>query len=145
MASPQRPASSGSGSDMGSGNVGMDERKRKRMESNRLSAQRSRMKKQKLMEDLIRQVAQLQKANVGLVESINATTQNYVDVESRNNFLRAQMMELTDRLGSLNSLLQMVEDASLLALDIPYPMIEQPWQAPFPSQPILANVHTFQC
>ncbi|KAK4778624.1 hypothetical protein SAY86_006152 [Trapa natans] len=110
MASPQRPASSGSGSDMGPGNVGIDERKRKRMESNRLSAQRSRMKKQKLMEDLIGQVTELQKANVGLVENINSTMQHYVEMESRNNVLKAQMMELTDRLRSLNSFLQMAEE-----------------------------------
>lgn len=148
MASPQRQASSGSGSDVGHTNVGIDERKRKRMESNRLSAQRSRMKKQKQVEDLIGQVTQLQNANVELVERINVTTQSYVDVESRNNVLRAQVMELTDRLRSLNSVLQIVEEVSGLAIDIPEipePLMEQPWQVPIPIQPILANADMFQC
>lgn len=129
------------------GNVGIDERKRKRIESNRISAQRSRMKKQKQMEDLIGQVAQLQKANVELTERINTTTQSYVEVDSRNNILRAQVNELTDRLRSVNSVLQVVEVASGLTLDIPEipePRMEQPWQVPFPIQPILANVDMFQ-
>lgn len=148
MASPQRQASSGSGSDLGPVTVGMDERKRKRMESNRLSAQRSRMRKQKQMEELIGQVTQLQKANEELMVRINATTENYVKVDSRNNVLRAQVVELTDRLRSLNSVLEIVEEVSGLALDIPEipePLMKQPWLVPVPIQPILTNVDMFQC
>ncbi|OWM62855.1 bZIP transcription factor 53-like [Punica granatum] len=147
MASPQRQASLGSGSDSGPQNVAVGDRKRKRMESNRESARRSRMKKQKQLEDLIGQVTQLQSSNSELTAKISATTQNYMEVNSKNNVLRAQLMELTDRLQSLNSVLEIVEEVSGLPIDIPEipEPLRQPWQVPFPIQPILANVNMFEC
>lgn len=142
-ASPQRTGSS-SGSDC----IVIDERKRKRMESNRESARRSRMKKQKQMAESIGQVTQLKNENSELVARINSNTQNYIEVESRNNVLRAQFIELTDRLRSLNSVLQVVEEVSGLALDIPeIPdiFIRQPWQNPCPIQGVLTSADMFQC
>ncbi|KAK4793924.1 hypothetical protein SAY86_011918 [Trapa natans] len=145
MASPNKRTISDSGSDVGHVNVGMDERKRKRMESNRISAQRSRLRKQKQVEELLGQVTQLQKANRELTVSINVTIQNYTEVESRNNVLRAQVIELTDHLRSLNSVLEIAEEVSGLALyipEIPEPLMK--WQVPVPVQPILANVDLSQ-
>lgn len=143
-----QPVSSG-GSDCDPRYANMDERKRKRMISNRESARRSRMRKQQHLGDLINQVSKLQSENSDLVAKINSASQMYVSVESENNVLRAQMMELTDRLNSLNSLLRVVENVSGLNVDIeelPDSLLE-PWQLPCPVQlPVMANsADMFQC
>ncbi|GAA0148974.1 DNA-binding transcription factor [Lithospermum erythrorhizon] len=83
----------------------MNERKRKRMESNRESARRSRMRKQQHLDGLMAQVSQLRKENNQILTSINITTQHYVNVEADNSVLRAQMMELSQRLQSLNEII----------------------------------------
>ncbi|XP_030532595.2 bZIP transcription factor 53-like [Rhodamnia argentea] len=144
MASSHCLTSSGSECNQRPGAV--DERKRKRMESNRESARRSRMRKQKQVEDLLGQVSQLQNANSQIALGINATTQKYVEIESANNVLRAQWMELTDRLWSLNSVLQVVEAVSGLAVDIPEipdPLMK-PWQLPCSIQPITTSADMLQ-
>lgn len=90
----------------------VDERKRKRMQSNRESARRSRMRKQKHLDDLIGQVTQLKKENSNILSSINMTTQQYANVEADNSVLRAQMMELTQRLQSLNEILSYINNSN---------------------------------
>lgn len=82
-----------------------DERKRKRMESNRDSARRSRMRKQKHVEDLTAQLERLAKEKAQIASSMNATHQSYMNVEAQNSVLRAQKTELTQRLQSLNDIL----------------------------------------
>lgn len=86
----------------------MDQRKRKRMQSNRESARRSRMRKQKHLDDLLAQVTQLSKENNQILTSMNVTTQQFLNVESENSVLRAQMMELTQRLQSLDDIINYV-------------------------------------
>lgn len=140
----RQAASSGSDSDPRYANV--DERKRKRMISNRESARRSRMRKQKLMEDLVNEASQLQNENGQLRQSISINSERYSQVESANNVLRAQAMELTERLRSLNSVLQIVEEVSGLDMDIPEipdPLMK-PWQLPCPVQPIMASADMFE-
>lgn len=83
----------------------MDQRKRKRMISNRESARRSRMRKQKHLDDLMAQVAQLRNENQQLITSINITTQHFLNVEADNSILRAQVGELGHRLQSLNEII----------------------------------------
>ncbi|MED6171170.1 hypothetical protein PIB30_038252 [Stylosanthes scabra] len=83
----------------------MDQRKRKRMISNRESARRSRMRKQKHLDDLVSQVGQLRKENQQILTSVNITTQQYLSVESENSVLRAQVEELSHRLDSLNEII----------------------------------------
>ncbi|MED6141080.1 hypothetical protein PIB30_099797 [Stylosanthes scabra] len=83
----------------------MDQKKRKRMISNRESARRSRMRKQKHLDDLVSQVAQLRKENQQILTSVNITTQQYLSVESENSVLRAQVEELSHRLDSLNEII----------------------------------------
>ncbi|KAG4138411.1 hypothetical protein ERO13_D07G132900v2 [Gossypium hirsutum] len=137
MAAVQRPASSSDS----------DERKRKRMLSNRESARRSRIRKQKQLEDLVNEVSALQKDNSQLSEKINVATQRYAEMECANNVLRAQAMELTERLRSLNSVLHIVEEVSGYAVDIPEipdPLMK-PWQIPCPVQPIMALADMFEC
>ncbi|KAK1326718.1 Basic leucine zipper 63 [Acorus calamus] len=83
----------------------MNQRKQKRMLSNRESARRSRMRKQKHLDDLLAQVNQLRKENSQIITSLNITTQHYSRFESENSVLRTQMIELSTRLQSLNEII----------------------------------------
>ena len=83
----------------------MDQRKRKRMISNRESARRSRMRKQKHLDDLVNQVAQLSKENQQIISTVDQTNQQYLAIEADNSVLRAQMGELSHRLQSLNEII----------------------------------------
>uniref|UniRef100_A0A2P2P0G8 BZIP domain-containing protein n=1 Tax=Rhizophora mucronata TaxID=61149 RepID=A0A2P2P0G8_RHIMU len=85
----------------------MDQRKRKRKESNRESARRSRMRKQKHLDDLKAQMTQLRKANDQILTTINVTTQHYLNAEADNSILRAQMMELSQRLDFLTEIINL--------------------------------------
>ncbi|KAL5996392.1 hypothetical protein ACLOJK_026470 [Asimina triloba] len=123
-----------------------DQRKQKRMLSNRESARRSRMRKQKHLDDLIAQVGQLKTDNGQIASRINAAMQHLMKVDSENMILRTQVMELTERLQSLNSVLHAMEEISGLAMDIPEipdPLM-RPWQLPCPSQPIVASAYMRQ-
>jgi len=90
----------------------MDQRKRKRMQSNRESARRSRMRKQKQVDDLMTFVAQIRKDNNQIMTTINLTTQHYINVEAENSILRAQVMELRQRLDSLNEILNYINTSN---------------------------------
>ncbi|XP_030950584.1 bZIP transcription factor 44-like [Quercus lobata] len=90
----------------------MDQRKRKRMQSNRESARRSRMRKQKHLDDLMGQVTQLSKDNNQILTSIKITTQHFMNIEAENSILRAQVVELSQRLESLNGILNFINTTS---------------------------------
>lgn len=143
MASVQNQVSSGSDGDLRY--VTFDEKKRKRMISNRESARRSRMKKQQHVDKLIAEMSQLQSQNKVVMQKINEATDMFVGVASENNVLRAQLSELTDRLYSLNSVLHIVEEVSGLAMDIPQvpETLMEPWQLPCPAQPITTSANMF--
>nr|GMC56066.1 bzip transcription factor 44 [Ipomoea batatas] len=83
----------------------MNERKRKRMQSNRESARRSRMRKQQHLDELMAQAAALKKENAQILSKISSTARDFMNVEAENSVLRAQMMELSQRLQSLNDIL----------------------------------------
>lgn len=88
----------------------MEQRKRKRMLSNRESARRSRIKKQKILDDLTAQVNHLKKQNNEIVTSVSLTTQHYLTVEAENSVLRAQLGELSHRLESLNEIIEFLDN-----------------------------------
>ncbi|PON65133.1 Basic-leucine zipper transcription factor [Parasponia andersonii] len=94
----------------------MDQRKRKRMISNRESARRSRMRKQKHLDDLTVQVAQLTKENHQIVTSVNITTQHYLNIEAENSILRAQVGELSHRLQSLDEIISFLNASNAVVL-----------------------------
>lgn len=77
---------------------------------------------------------------------IDDASQMYVNFASDNNVLRAQLAELTDRLRSLNSFLNIASEVSGMALDIPDipDSLMEPWQLPCAVQPIPANADMFQ-
>lgn len=125
----------------------LDERKRKRMLSNRESARRSRMRKQKHLDDLIGQVAQLKKENNNILSNINLTSQQYANVEAENSVLRAQMMELSQRLQSLNEILSYINSNNnnnnngVFETHHHYQedMMNNPWNLMYVNQPIMAS------
>jgi chromosome segregation ATPase len=90
----------------------MDQRKRKRMISNRESARRSRMRKQKHLDDLVSQVGKLRKENQEILTSVNITTQQCLSVEAENSVLKAQMNELSNRLESLNEIVGVMNSSN---------------------------------
>ncbi|KAJ8770732.1 hypothetical protein K2173_021379 [Erythroxylum novogranatense] len=91
----------------------LDQRKRKRMISNRESARRSRMRKQKHLDELTAQLSQLRNENNEIMSKINVTTQLYNGVEAENSILRAQLSELSHRLDSLNEILSFVNQSNI--------------------------------
>ncbi|KAI4386779.1 hypothetical protein MLD38_004681 [Melastoma candidum] len=104
-------ASSGSSASRG-GNA--DERKRKRMISNRESARRSRMRKRKRVDDLALEAGQLAVENRRIVAGLVMTKGLYVNVEAENSVLRAQVAELSSRLDSLNGIIAYVNSMNVL-------------------------------
>jgi bZIP transcription factor len=121
-----------------------DERKRKRMQSNRESARRSRMKKQIHLDTLITEAERLKADNADMESRINLTTEQYIMVEKENQVLRARHAELAERLQSLNSILMIYEEFTGVSMDIPDVPVSQPfpvmkpWQLPT-VDPIMAG------
>ncbi|TKY75417.1 Ocs element-binding factor 1 [Spatholobus suberectus] len=129
----------------------MDQRKRKRMISNRESARRSRMRKQKHLDDLASLVTQLRNENHQILASVNLTTQKYLAVEKENSVLRAQANELGHRLESLNEIVDFL-NATNGVFGPPAPFFEPDsgfFNNPlknmaYLSQPIMASADMFQ-
>lgn len=67
------------------------------------------MRKQKHLDDLKTQLAQLRKENNQIITSMSVTTQNYLNIEAENSILRAQMAELSNRLQSLNEIISFMD------------------------------------
>nr|XP_043629707.1 bZIP transcription factor 44-like [Erigeron canadensis] len=89
----------------------LDERKRKRMDSNRESAKRSRMRKQKHIDDLTNQASQLKMENHQVMTNVSMTMQHYTNVEAENSVLRARVVELSRRLESLNQIISVMNQS----------------------------------
>ncbi|GMJ07905.1 basic leucine-zipper 44 [Hibiscus trionum] len=124
----------------------LDERKRKRMVSNRESARRSRMRKQKHLDELMGQVSELTKHNNQILTSIDATSQLYLNVEAENSVLRAQMSELSTRLQSLNEIIDFINSSNFdqAAYYHPHHQINDdtfmnPWNSFSVNQPFMAS------
>ncbi|EOY06700.1 hypothetical protein QUC31_016139 [Theobroma cacao] len=150
MSNPLPQTSSGSEADARC--MAMDEKKRKRMLSNRESARRSRMKKQKLLEDLVREVASLNVEICRNADNYEILMQKTFVLESENNLLKAQKLELAQYLRNLElmqthmDLLQMnlMQPGSFSdrTADIKEPHLES-WQCHGSGQPIMASVGMF--
>ncbi|KAA8527384.1 hypothetical protein F0562_034901 [Nyssa sinensis] len=121
----------------------MDEKKRKRMISNRESARRSRMKKDLHMRDLNNQISNFKNSNSKIVEEINTVRQLYVAVEAENQSLRAQMAELRNKLESLEMVLSYVRGACGRSMDISQDPLIRPWQVVPQSLPVMASPGRF--
>ncbi|RAL52680.1 hypothetical protein DM860_007448 [Cuscuta australis] len=86
--------------------AGVDEKKRKRMISNKESARRSRMKKQKLILELTEEVRRLQHARSGINGRIDETREKLASLDSENDVLKARTLELNERFESLNDMIK---------------------------------------
>lgn len=62
------------------------------------------MRKQKLLDDLTAQANHLRAENNHMLSNINVVTHLYLNMESENSILRAQMAELNHRLHALNEI-----------------------------------------
>jgi hypothetical protein len=113
------------------------------------------MRKQKHLDELIAQVAQLKNENSQIVHTMSITTQQCLNVEAENSILRAQIGELSQRLESLNDILNCLNTISssssggLFEIDdfesIPESYMENnSWNLMYPNQPILASTDSFQ-
>ncbi|KAI3665430.1 hypothetical protein L6452_44057 [Arctium lappa] len=80
-------------------------KKQKRMISNRESARRSRIRKKKHADDLVGQVSQLVSDNKYMAINLKDTTWMFLEMDSENSVLRAQLAELTHRFESLNEIM----------------------------------------
>jgi chromosome segregation ATPase len=83
----------------------MDQRRAKRMLSNRESARRSRMRKQRHLDDLTAQAAHLRRENAHVATALGLTAQGLLAVDAENAVLRTQAAELAARLASLNDII----------------------------------------
>ncbi|KAH0462350.1 hypothetical protein IEQ34_009925 [Dendrobium chrysotoxum] len=125
----------------------IDERKRKRMLSNRESARRSRMKKQQHLDDMMNQISQFKEENDGILNQVNLISMKYSRLDAENSAMRSRVMELTERLKFLNTTLKQVEEKSGMAMDIPEipDTILKPWPFTCSVQPFLRSAYMFQC
>lgn len=82
-----------------------EESKLKRMVSNRESAKRSRIRKQKHLNELTTQISQLKNKNNVIRSNMSVTNEMHVTLEAENSVLKAQLAELSQRLESLNQIM----------------------------------------
>ncbi|KAI4367276.1 hypothetical protein MLD38_023033 [Melastoma candidum] len=89
-------------------NAAMDMRKRKRMVSNRESARRSRMRKQKRLDDLAAEAGQLVEENRRVMDSLREAEEGCARMGYENLVLRAQMDKLGQRRKSLEDIIEVL-------------------------------------
>ncbi|XP_073526044.1 uncharacterized protein [Phyllobates terribilis] len=80
----------------------VDERKRRRMISNRESARRSRMRKQRQIDELWSQVVRLRTENNDLVQKVKITSECNVKVLTENAQLKAETDALREMITSMH-------------------------------------------
>lgn len=78
-----------------------EERKQKRMLSNRESARRSRLRKQHLVDQLRAEVDHLRAENGEILKKLNITSAHYAHITEENSLLRSEAMELSHNLQRL--------------------------------------------
>ncbi|CAH9106970.1 unnamed protein product [Cuscuta europaea] len=123
-----------------------EEKRRKRMISNREAARRSRMKKQKLVADVTAEIGRLEAANSEIAVQIDEMSERYAVVAGQNSVLRAQELELGERLKCLNEVINQTSENADMEVgirddndgDVTGCLLKRPWQIRFPILPIHA-------
>lgn len=90
----------------------MEQRRAKRMLSNRESARRSRMRKQRHLDDLAAQAAHLRRENAHVAAALGLTARGLLAVDAENAVLRTQAAELSARLTSLQDIIACMNAAT---------------------------------
>ncbi len=111
------------------------------MESNRESARRSRIKKQRHMEDLVNEIGFLQKEICKTSTSCEAILQMSELVKAENRLLRDEQARLEQQLSRLEWMLMNLGHDGYLAdniFQVQEPHL-QPWQVHGLQQPIMAS------
>lgn len=104
----------------------IDERKRRRMESNRESARRSRMRKQKHLENLRNLVNKLKVENRELSNRLRFTVYEVNRVRTENDHLQTEHTILRQKLSYSRQVLIFRQFQRQLAFASPYSALEQP-------------------
>ena len=106
-----------------------DEKKMKRMISNRESARRSRIKKEKHMKDLNDQIFYLSRKKDEMVAKIERIAKGHAAMEMNNMVLRSQKQELEKRL----------EYAKSVVCGDGFVQVQDPWMQPSNSMPVMSS------
>lgn len=96
-----------------------EERRRNRMTSNRLSARKSRMKRQQYVDDLTAENERLRRENEAMRASVADVLQRSRAVEQENRVLAAHARQLCAALLLRNSQLRLLGDVAGVPLDVP--------------------------
>jgi hypothetical protein len=96
-----------------------EERRRNRMTSNRMSARKSRMKRQRHVEELTASAEQLGRENAAMRASVDGALRRCRLLEQENRVLAAHARELCAALLLRNSQLQTIGDFAGVPLDVP--------------------------
>ncbi|KAL8481287.1 hypothetical protein ACS0TY_027708 [Phlomoides rotata] len=112
-----------------------DEKKRKRMISNRESARRSRMKKEQHIKDLNDQITYFTTKKVEMVKKMEEIGQRFVAFDSENRALRMHGEELKKRLEMLEKMMhgnvsEVEEEDDRFVMDILQDPSLKPWLQP---------------
>lgn len=116
-----------------------DEKKRKRMISNRESARRSRMKREQHVKDLNDQTTYFRTKNTEMLKKIEQIGQRFLAVDSENRGLRMHVEELKKRLEMLQ---EMVGNDDFV-MDILQDPSLKPWLHPSFQSQILEGIYQF--
>ncbi|KAL9240251.1 hypothetical protein vseg_014493 [Gypsophila vaccaria] len=123
-----------------------DEKKRRRMESNRESARRSRQKKQQHLDGLIRQVGSLMRENDECNKRIEDFTALFAAMDAKNEVLKAEKDRLAARLEALENIIEIANVVKGSSSEIGEALYEvsddpmmKPWKLPRYSLPIDAS------
>ncbi|XP_057809703.1 bZIP transcription factor 53-like [Salvia miltiorrhiza] len=126
-----------------------DDKKRKRMISNRESARRSRMKREQHMKDLNDQITYFRSKSGEIARRIEEIGRRYAAVEAENRVLRSHGQELKKRLllleemaasyksSSARCIVEEDEDDDCFVMDVLQDPHHEPWlHPPFQSQTV---------
>ncbi|PWA69512.1 basic-leucine zipper domain-containing protein [Artemisia annua] len=109
------------------GYIMVDEKKKKRMISNRESAKRSRMKKEQHMKDLNDQIFYFTRKRDEMVTKIEKAAKGYAAVENENMVLRSQKQELEKRLEYANNVCGWYEGDGNELKSPSMGVVQEPW------------------
>lgn len=111
----------------------MEEKKRKRMQSNRESAKRSRLRREKRLTDLVTEIAMLKQQLMENSKVYDGLSQRAQLLLSENDALNSEKMQLAEYLNSLCSVFMSstLKQAGCLS--------DQPWQVHGPKHPSITT------